>query len=133
MTLPSAFTPTAVRGAAAPSEMEVSTTPSFRIQYMAPTAQSTWFQRVSLLEIWMSTVSPGWRERMVSCSHSPLRLEMDRRNLPLGMAVEPVASMTFSTVQETVEPIFRSPLGERITSTPGLVLVVVGPKSSVKR
>ena len=56
----------AVRGAEAPSEMLVSTLPSFRIQYMAPTACWTLFQRVSSLEMLMSTVSPTWRERMVS-------------------------------------------------------------------
>ena len=45
---------------------------------------------------------------MVSCSHSPALFEMDMTNLPWGMLVAPLASMTSSTVQETVVPIFSS-------------------------
>ena len=94
------------------------------------------FQRVSSLEMEMSTLSPTSRERMVSCSHSPALFEMDMTNLPWGMLVAPLASMTSSTVQETVVPIFSSwpsVLGARITSTPAWVFFVVAAKSSVKR
>ena len=60
---------------------------------------------------------------------------MDRMSLPWGMVVAPAASMTCSTVQERVEPIFNSSpgvLGVRITSTPAWVFRVVEAKSSVK-
>ena len=74
-----------MRGAAAPSEAEVSTAPFWRMRYMPPTAYSTSFHRESGAVMRMSTESPGARERMTSWSHSPLALAMDRMSFPWGM------------------------------------------------